>query len=295
MESLTDEELNELYYSLRDVKVPFDGGWFYPNIQVIFGTPFEREKDRREIRRIVSKTDREESEVVDWYSKAKDKSCVWWVENHMLARHSLTSCMSCGACTSLCPASELYDFSPRKIMEIVQDKDEEQLVALLKSETIWYCHQCASCKPKCPRGNSPFTLISSLRQLCQLKKFHLGTVRGRQQYAARHLWGGNLWNRACTLYFRNSHPESHRDFGPRFEEIYNRQTEHYRQVGVCPDMDGSLSARKVHPDTLAEVRKIWELSGALYFWDMIEQAGQEQADKWNMDIDEYHDKVRSEG
>ncbi|MBN1380891.1 MAG: 4Fe-4S dicluster domain-containing protein, partial [Deltaproteobacteria bacterium] len=58
--------------------------------------------------------------------------------------------MSCGACTALCPAAEFHDFSPREIMTTAQEKNEEAIVELLKSETIWYCYQCGSCKTKCP-------------------------------------------------------------------------------------------------------------------------------------------------
>lgn len=294
LEGLSDDEIMQIYYEMRDKKEPWDGGYFYPNIQILFGTPFEREKDRRE-QKIWNEEYGEANEVVEWYKEARGKTCVWWLENHIIARHSLNSCMSCGACTALCPAAEFFDYNPRIIMETVQEKDEDAIIELLKSDTIWYCFQCGSCKPKCPRGNNPFGMISSLRQLSQIKGYHLHSIRGRQQYAARHLWGGNLWNRACTLYFRDLFWETHRDFGPRFEEYFKNKEEHFRSVGACPDMEGSLSGRKVHPETLDEVRKLWHAGGGLYFWDLIEESAKKQAAEWNMDIDEYHDKVKTEG
>jgi heterodisulfide reductase subunit C1 len=293
LEGLTDEEIVAIYYLIRDEKVIWDDGLFYPNIQVLFGTPFEREKDRREIK--VWNERKGESEITMWYREAKERPCVWWLENHIIARHSLGSCMSCGNCTSLCPAAEFFDYNPRVIMETVQEKNEETLVELLKSETLWYCSQCGSCKTKCPRKNNPFGLISSLRQLSQIKGFHVESVRGRQQYAGRHLWGGNLWNRACSLYFRNPLPQDHRDFGPRFEAVYDNIEGMFRKIGACPDMEGSLSGRKVRPETLDEVRKIWQSAGVLFLWDQIEQAGQKQADELGLNIDEYHDKVKTEG
>ncbi len=293
LDGLSDQETLEVYRTLRDEKVLHAEGWVYPNVRILHGTAFEREKDRRE-QRLWEET-YGQSEVARWYREARDKSCVWWVENHLIARHSLTSCMSCGVCSSLCPAAQFFDYNPRIIMEIVQEKDEQALIELLRSDTIWYCYQCASCKVKCPRQNSPFGMLSSLRQLSQLKGYHVCSVRGRQQYAARHLWGGNLWNRACTLYFRDPNPEAHRDFGPRHENLHRDIDGAFRQVGACPDMPGSLSARKVHPETLHEVRRLWQAGGALFLWQVIDEAAERGAAEEGITIDEYHDRVRTEG
>lgn len=293
---LTDEQLMHRYDELRDQSTgsSADHSPFYPNIQNLHATPFEREKDRREQRCWIKERHRV-FEVVKWYQGAREKSCVWWLENHVIARHSLTSCMECGTCTSLCPAAEFYDFNPRTIMALVQEKDEACLIDLLKSETIWYCHQCGSCKTKCPRRNSPFSMMSSLRQLSQLKGLHVQSIRGRQQYYGRHLWGGNLWNRACTLYFRNAIPEGHLDFGPRYKTYFNRQEEFMKRIGAHPDMEGPFSGRKVHPATLEELRKLWMAGGALFFWSIIEEAAQKQASEMNLSIDEYLNKVKTEG
>jgi heterodisulfide reductase subunit C1 len=294
LETLSDEEIKDLYYTLRDTCQVSPDGRFYPNIQILHATPLEREKDRRE-----QKCDSEEtgsfSEVVKWYREAREKSCVWWLQNHVIARHAITSCMSCGACTALCPAAEFYDFNPRTVMSVVQEKDESEIVELLRSDTIWFCHQCGSCKTKCPRKNSPFGIISSLRQLSQMKGYHIHSVRGRQQYFARHFWGGNLWNRACTLYFRNPDPESHKDFGPRFAAYFRRKEEYMQRIGAHPDMDGHLSGRKVQPETLEELRKLWTAGGALYLWSRIDEAAEKQAAEMGMTIDEYLMHVMSEG
>jgi heterodisulfide reductase subunit C len=235
------------------------------------------------------------SEIVQWYDEARDKSCCWWLENHVIAKHSFTSCMSCGACTALCPAAEFYEFSPREIMTIVQEKDEQTIIELLKSEKLWYCHQCGSCKTKCPRENSPFGMISSLRQLSQLKGHHIDSIRGRQQYYARHLWGGNLWNRACTLYFRNPVPDTHQDFGPRFKTYFSKQDEFMKRVGAQPDMEGGLSGRKIPDATLDELRCLWLAGGAVFLWALIDEAAQKQSEEMHLFIDDYFFKVKTEG
>ena len=67
----------------------------------------------------------------------------------------LNACMNCGVCTAICPAAAFYDYDPRKIVIAVQTKDDDEIEKLLKSETIWYCGECLSCKTRCPRGNTP--------------------------------------------------------------------------------------------------------------------------------------------
>ena len=294
LDKLSNEETITIYYKLRDEYKNADDGRSYPNIKHLYATSFERQKDFLEQQKW-QKEQKILSEVPQWYRDAKNKSCLWWLENHVIARHAVSSCMSCGACTALCPAAEFYDFSPREIMTIVQEKDEEAIIDLLKSEMLWYCHQCGSCKPKCPRQNSPFGIISSLRQLSQLKGYHIESIRGRQQYFARHLWGGNLWNRACTLYFRNAIPDTHQDFGPRFKTYFDRQEEFMKKVGAHPDMEGSCSGRKINSETLDELRKLWLAGGAVFFWSLIDEAARKQAGEMNLSLDEYHHKVKTEG
>lgn len=285
LESLSDEEIIDQYCELRDQRMVWGGGHFYPNIKKLFLTPFEREKDRRETALWQRKY--AESEVARWYEDAKEKPCVWWLDNHLIAKHAFKSCMSCGTCAAACPAAEFHDFNPREVMETVQSRDEDRIVNLLKAETIWYCGQCGTCKLRCPRGNNPFGMISSLRQLSQLKGYHVFSSRGKQQYTARHLWGGNFWNRGCSLYFRNTQVRFHLDFGPRFARYVFTQEEMYRRIGGCPDMDGSMPGKKIHPDTLQEIRRCWQVGGTLVLWDQIEECAQQQAREQGLDIDDY--------
>ena len=60
-------------------------------------------------------------------------------------KEGLKTCINCGTCTAICPAAEFYRYDPRRIVDIVQSKDEEEIEKLLKSEQIWYCGECMSC------------------------------------------------------------------------------------------------------------------------------------------------------
>ena len=73
--------------------------------------------------------------------------------------------MNCGVCTAICPAAEFYNYDPRVIVETVQRGNEEEIEELLKSDTIWYCGECMSCKARCPRCNTPGLVIMALRKI----------------------------------------------------------------------------------------------------------------------------------
>lgn len=290
----SDAALADAYYRLRDEAEPRGQGRYFPNIKRLFATAFEREKDRREVRALVDRPDKPDVQM--WYEDAAERPCTWWVENHLLARRALNSCMSCGMCTSVCPAAEHYEeYDPRLIVDAALSGDEGRLVDLLKSDLLWFCSQCGSCTGRCPRENDVMTLITSLRLLAQLKGYHVYSVRGRQQYAGRHLWGANLWNRAVSLYFRDPVPENWPDFGPRYARAFAEREEQWARVGTSPDMDGQFAGRKVDPATLEELRACIRMGGALFLWDRIEQHGAAHASELGLDLDEYYLKVSTEG
>ncbi len=71
------------------------------------------------------------------------------------------SCMQCGACTGVCPTSEVAGYSPRKILrDISLDKASNVSV----DEASWACTTCKSCVETCPRGVGFLDLIRSIRR-----------------------------------------------------------------------------------------------------------------------------------
>ena len=289
-----DHELAQAYYELRDRWEHRRGKRYYPNLKLLSGTALEREKDRREVVASAQRANRSEWE--SWYEQAADQPCTWWLENDLIARHALTTCLNCGMCTSVCPAAEHFEeYDPRVVVDTALSGDEDRIVKLLESDVIWYCAQCGSCNSRCPHNNDIMNLVASLRTLSQLKGYHTQSVRGRQQYATRHLWGGNLWNRAVSLYFRDPHPAVHPDFGPRYESRWAGLEEEFERVGGQPDMDGTFGGRKVAPETLAELRSCIQAGGALVLWRKIEEHAVADAARRGLDIDDYLSKVSTEG
>ena len=112
----SDDEIATAYYELRDRSEPRGDGTYYPNLKRLAHSALEREKDRREIRALSAAP--EKTEWQTWYEQAAEQPCTWWLDNHLVARRALTSCLSCGMCTSVCPAAEHFEeYDPRCIVD----------------------------------------------------------------------------------------------------------------------------------------------------------------------------------
>lgn len=79
-------------------------------------------------------------------------------------------CHQCGKCSSGCPAANFLDFSPRKIVAMIQLGMIEEL---LTSGIIWHCAQCLLCKERCPRDAGPSDAIQALQNLAYSLDVHV--------------------------------------------------------------------------------------------------------------------------
>ncbi len=192
-------------------------------------------------------------------------------------REGLTACMNCGVCTAVCPAAEFYDYDPRKIMITIQTRDDEQIEALLKSETIWYCGECMSCRPRCPRNNTPGYIIQSLRKLSQELGYFVESEKGRQQLAIKRTIGQNILDSGYCIRPIAVTPELHPEQGPIWEWIYNNHTEFYRQFSENYEREGAGALRKIDQDSMKELHSIFEVTGGKKFFDTIEEHSDRKA------------------
>jgi heterodisulfide reductase subunit C len=69
-------------------------------------------------------------------------------------------CLTCGTCTGGCPASELMDMDPRKLIRMINLGMDE---AVLKSDWKWVCSMCARCLYACPMKINIPALVFNLR------------------------------------------------------------------------------------------------------------------------------------
>ncbi len=103
------------------------------------------------------------------------------------AGETFQSCMQCGACTGVCPWSEVTSYSPRKILrDIALDSSSNVSV----DEPSWTCATCNSCVEQCPRGISILDLVKSVRR----QVVDAGSLPGYFDIAVKSLKKeGNPW------------------------------------------------------------------------------------------------------
>lgn len=211
------------------------------------------------------------------------------LENDIRYEEGLKACMNCGVCTAICPAAEFYDYDPRKIVDTVQSGDEEELEKLLKSESIWYCGECMSCKTRCPRGNAPGLVIMALRSVSQDMGYFVESEKGRQQLAIKRTVGDSILNNGYCVYIDMVTPELHPEQGPNWEWVYQNRAELINRLGGNYKGDGPGILRKIPHETLEELRKIFEVTGGLRRYEKIEFYSKQKADEMNMELDDTTD------
>ncbi|MGQ1946840.1 4Fe-4S dicluster domain-containing protein [Geofilum sp. OHC36d9] len=187
-------------------------------------------------------------------------------------QEGLTACMNCGICTAICPAAAYYDYDPRQICQDVQSKDEKTLINLLKSDTIWMCGQCLSCKARCPRNNTPGYIIQALRKLSQQTGFFVHSRMGRQQLRIKRGVGESILSHGYCVHPQLITPEEHPEQGPVWQWVLDCGKELYAQCGSNYYEPGEGGVRKIDDDTLNELHEIFKVTGGLAFFDRIEEA-----------------------
>ncbi len=192
-------------------------------------------------------------------------------------REGLSACMNCGVCTAICPAAEFYKYDPRQICSLVQSRDEEKIEELLKSETIWYCGQCMSCKTRCPRGNVPGMVINALRQLSQELGYFTQSEKGRQQYALKHTLAHNIKKIGYCVHPDIVAPEKHPEQGPIWKWYIDHIQDVTDRLGGNYHREGPGALRIIAEDNLEEVRRIFEVTGGDSLLEHIEQFSRQKA------------------
>ena len=198
-------------------------------------------------------------------------------------REGLKSCMNCGVCTGVCPAAEFYDYDPRQIVNTVLTRDDEQIERLLRSETIWYCGECLSCRPRCPRGNTPAYVIQGLRTLSQRLGFFVESEKGRQQLAIKRLIGDNILKTGYCLVPRNIKPELHPEQGAVWEWITRNDEEVYGRFTPVYGAEGQGALRRIDEESMRELHRIFDVSGGREVYDTIERHSERKAREMGFD------------
>ena len=198
----------------------------------------------------------------------------------------LNACMNCGVCTAICPAAEFYDYDPRKIVDTVQTRDDEKITDLLKSETIWYCGECMSCKTRCPRGNAPGLIIMALRSLSQDLGFFVESEKGRQQLVLKRTVGHWILTTGYCLYLEGVGTDLHPEQGPVWDWIQDNWNDLFKKMGANYKGDGPGILRKIPEEAMDEIREIFKVTGGMKRFENIEEFSKIKAKELNMNLDE---------
>ena len=201
-------------------------------------------------------------------------------------KEGLKTCINCGTCTAICPAAEFYKYDPRKIVDTIQRKDDDEIEALLKSDTIWYCGECMSCVTRCPRQNGPGIVIMALRNMSIKKGWFVYSEKGRQIYPLTKIMTGNILNYGYCIHPKTFKWEEHVESGP----VWKWHTEHLedslaRQGANYLGDEGIL--RKIPQESLDELKAIFDVTGGTERIETVEKYSLQKAEEMGMTPEEY--------
>ena len=198
----------------------------------------------------------------------------------------LKACINCGTCTAICAAAEFYDYDPRTIVDTVQTRDDEKIINLLKSETIWYCGECMSCKTRCPRGNTPGLIIMALRSLSQDLGYFTESEKGRQQLALKRTVGEWIIKYGYCLYLHGVGTSMHPEQGPVWDWVQENWKELFARLGANYQGEGPGILRKIPESAMEELRKIFEITGGNERFEKIEDCSRKKAEEMGIEFGE---------
>lgn len=202
-------------------------------------------------------------------------------------KEGLHTCINCGTCTAICPAAEFYKYDPRKIVDIVQRKDDAEIEALLKSDVIWYCGECMSCVTRCPRKNGPGLVIMALRNLSIKKGYFVNSEKGRQIFPLTRIMTGNILKYGYCIHPKTFSWEDHVESGP----VWKWHTEHLeaslKRQGANYMGEGPGILRKIPQESLDELKAIFDVTGGTERIETVEKYSKAKAEEMGMTIEEY--------
>ena len=202
-------------------------------------------------------------------------------------KEGLKTCINCGTCTAICPAAEFYRYDPRKIVDIVQSKDDAEIEKLLKSDVIWYCGECMSCVTRCPRKNAPGLVLMALRNLSAKLGYFVFSEKGRQLYPLTKQLTGNILNYGYCVYPETFGWEDHVESGPVMKWHLEHLKDSFARLGANYQGDGPGVLRKIPQKSLDELKSIFDVTGATERIETVYRCSEEKAKEMGMDMDEY--------
>jgi heterodisulfide reductase subunit C1 len=201
----------------------------------------------------------------------------------------LNACINCGVCTAVCPAAAVSDYDPRMIVDTIQHGKEEEIEALLKSDTIWFCGECLSCKTRCPRGNTPCYIVQSLRALSVETGLFIESKQGQKQLAVKRTVGDHILQYGFCVYIDEIDTDMYPEQGPIWDWFKENREEILERLGASYQKLQSGTLRQISKESLDDLKRIFEETGASKRFEKIEEFSRLNAMKTDIDFQEGHD------
>ena len=201
----------------------------------------------------------------------------------------LKSCINCGVCTAICPAAQFYNYDPRMIADTVQKGNEAEIEQLLKSDTIWFCGECLSCKTRCPRGNTPGYIIQALRALSIETGFFIESKQGQKQLAIKRTVGEHILKYGYCVYIDEVNTEMYPEQGPVWDWLKQNRKQVLERLGTSYQKNQSGTLRQIPEESLKDLQRIFDETGATERFEKIETQSALKANELGMDKNEYFD------
>ncbi|MBN1144005.1 MAG: 4Fe-4S dicluster domain-containing protein [Bacteroidales bacterium] len=211
----------------------------------------------------------------------------------------LKACINCGTCTAICPAAGVSDYDPRVVVDTVQEYNEESLISLLKSDTIWRCGECLSCKTRCPRDNVPGYVIQALRSLSIDTGYFMESEQGRKQLALKRTIGEHILQYGYCVYVDEVNTEMYPEQGPVWDWLQKNKEQVLERVGTSYGKEQSGALRKIPEESMSNLKKIFDETGATERFEKIEEYAKQYARQEGIGFDsgkqcEYFKKMYEE-
>ena len=178
---------------------------------------------------------------------------------------NLDLCLTCGTCTGGCPATELFDMDPRKLVRMVVLGLDDQV---RQTDWAWVCTMCARCVTACPMKVDIPRLVYNVRANWPRDQRPKG-IRGS---CDRHIQAGNAMGVPTEDFIFTVEDVA--------EEIRQSQPD-FADLKVSVDRPGALMAINqnsrepvTEPDELGPLWKILHLVGADWTYPSVMWAGE---------------------
>ncbi len=201
----------------------------------------------------------------------------------------MKACFNCGVCTAICPAAEVSDYDPRRIMDMVQKRDESELEKILKGDEIWMCGECLSCKTRCPRGNTPGYIIQALRALSIDTGNFTESQQGRKQLAVKRTVGDHILKYGYCVFIDEVDNDMYPEQGPVWKWMRENRESVLERLGTSYKKNENGTLRKTSQESLDALKKIFDETGGNRRFEKIEKDSSVKAKEMDIDFREGKD------